>query len=93
MNIVNIDPMPMPPPNFMHDAQRETLARFVERCRPDDSILGIVLSGSLVSAAGIRIEGMPVAWCSDSIDVLGYPLERSAAAVCSQPAQSPERDA
>ncbi|MEL6739586.1 MAG: nucleotidyltransferase domain-containing protein [Planctomycetota bacterium] len=44
--------MPMPPPEFMHDGQRETLARFVERCRGDESILGVVLSGSLVRGWG-----------------------------------------
>lgn len=44
--------MPMPPPEFMHDGQRETLARFVERCRADDAILGVVLSGSLVRGWG-----------------------------------------
>ena len=44
--------MPMPPPDFMHDAQRETLAKFVDHCRADDSILGVVLSGSLVRGWG-----------------------------------------
>lgn len=44
--------MPMPPPEFIHDAQRETLARFVDRCSTDDSILGVVLSGSLVRGWG-----------------------------------------
>ncbi|MGP1273091.1 MAG: DUF4037 domain-containing protein [Phycisphaerales bacterium] len=44
--------MAMPPPEFMHDAQRETLARFVERCTADNSVLGVVLSGSLVRGWG-----------------------------------------